>query len=79
VKGGPAVPGIDGARMKPGRSVAENISNPINLYLTKDIGLFPLQFWVTSLVGAMVRIVYARAPDDRHRGKPLDRWGHALT
>src|SRR5437588_5158285 len=36
------------------------MSNPINLYLTKDIGLFLLEFWVTSLVGAMVRIVYGR-------------------
>src|SRR5260370_20271128 len=34
------------------------MSNPINLHLTKDIGLLPRRLWVTSLVGAMVRIVY---------------------
>src|SRR5260370_10087418 len=34
------------------------MSNPINLHLTKDIGVLPRRLWVTSLVGAMVRIVY---------------------
>src|SRR5439155_22860873 len=46
----------DGAQSRRGLKM----SNPINLYLTKDIGLLPLELWVTSLVGAMVRIVYGR-------------------